>query len=95
MVEIVYDLNNQPSFRLIEPLLYRSRLYDDAYQSVTLSVISADDRPFVMSTPRLEKGNAIQLQIPFASERYDQLFRMKREPAAVRGHARRARIERR
>ena len=81
MVEIVYDLNNQPSFRLIQPLLYRSRLYDDAYQSVTLSVISADDRPFVMSTPRLEKGNAIQLQIPFASERYDQLFRMKREPA--------------
>jgi L-ascorbate metabolism protein UlaG (beta-lactamase superfamily) len=82
LVEIVYDLNNQPSFRLIEPLLYRSPLYDDAFQSVTLSVISADDRPFVMSTPRLEKGHAIQLRIPFASERYDQLFRMKREPAA-------------
>src|SRR5439155_17877892 len=24
-VELVYDLNNQPSFRLIEPLLYRSK----------------------------------------------------------------------
>jgi L-ascorbate metabolism protein UlaG (beta-lactamase superfamily) len=82
MVEIVYDLNNQPSFRLIEPLLYRSPLYSDAFQSVMLSVISADDRPFVMSTPRLEKGNAIQLQIPFASERYDQLFGMKRQPAS-------------
>jgi L-ascorbate metabolism protein UlaG (beta-lactamase superfamily) len=81
MVEIVYDLNNQPSFRLIEPLLYRSPLYDDAFQSVMLSVIGKDDRPFVMSTPRLEKGNAVQLRIPFASERYDRLFRMKREPA--------------
>ncbi len=79
-VEIVYDLNNQPSFRLIEPLLYRSALYDDTFQSVMLAEISSDDRPFVMSTPRLDKGNAIRLQIPFASERYDQLFRMKRQP---------------
>ena len=30
--------------------------YDDALQSVMLSVISADDRPFVMSTPRLERA---------------------------------------
>src|SRR5436190_21208149 len=27
-VELVYDLNNNPSFRLIEPLLYRSQYYD-------------------------------------------------------------------
>jgi L-ascorbate metabolism protein UlaG (beta-lactamase superfamily) len=81
-VEIVYDLNNQPSFRLIEPLLYRSRHYDDTLQTMMVSQISADDRPFVMSTPRLDKGNAIQLKIPFASERYDHLFRMKREPAS-------------
>ena len=40
-VEIVYDLNNQPSFRLIEPLLYRSALYDDTFQSVMLAEISA------------------------------------------------------
>jgi L-ascorbate metabolism protein UlaG (beta-lactamase superfamily) len=79
-VEIVYDLNNQPSFRLIEPLLYRSTLYDDSFQGVMLAEISGDNRPFVMSTPRIDKGNAIRLQIPFASERYDQLFRMKREP---------------
>lgn len=81
MVEIVYDLNSNPSFRLIEPLLYRSPLYDNALQSVMLSVISADDRPFVLSTPRLERGNAVQLHLPFACERYDRLFRMKREPA--------------
>jgi L-ascorbate metabolism protein UlaG (beta-lactamase superfamily) len=79
-VELFYDLNNQPSFRLIEPLLYKSQFYDDSLQSVMLSEITGDDRPFVMSTPRLEKGNALQLNIPFASEAYDALFRMKTEP---------------
>ena len=79
-VEIVYDLNNHPSFRLIEPLLYRSQHYDVSSQSVMLSKIAGDDRPFVLSTPRLDKGSAVQLQIPFASETYDHLFRLKREP---------------
>src|SRR5205807_2101418 len=53
-VELVYDLNNHPSFRLVEPLLYRSIYYDTSAQSLMLSVISEDDRPFVLSTPRLE-----------------------------------------
>ena len=93
-VEIVYDLNNQPSFRLIEPLLYRSPLYDNSFQSVMLAEISGDDRPFVMSTPRLDKGDAVQLQIPFANVCYDELFRMKREPTDVRRDSRRARARR-
>jgi L-ascorbate metabolism protein UlaG (beta-lactamase superfamily) len=80
-VELVYDLNNQPSFRLIEPLLYRSRYYDESMQSMMLSEISGDDRPFVLSTPRLEKGDSVQLYAPFASEKYDRLFRMKTTPA--------------
>jgi L-ascorbate metabolism protein UlaG (beta-lactamase superfamily) len=50
-------------------------------QSVVLSEISGDDRPFVLSTPRLASGNSVQLNFPFASEKYDQLFRMKSTPA--------------
>jgi len=76
-VELVYDLNNHPSFRLIEPLLYRSPLYDTSLQSVMLSEISGDDRPFVFSTPRLAKDGSAQLQIPFASAKLDALFQMK------------------
>src|SRR5258708_1657706 len=68
-VELVYDLNNQPSFRLIEPLLYKSPFYDDSMQQVMLSVITDDSRPFVFSTPRLGKDASVQLQIPFASSR--------------------------
>jgi L-ascorbate metabolism protein UlaG (beta-lactamase superfamily) len=82
-VELVYDLNNQPSFRLIESLLYRSPFYARSLQSVSLSEISADDRPFVLSTPRLDRGNAIELRVPFADPRYDRLFRMKHEPSSL------------
>jgi L-ascorbate metabolism protein UlaG (beta-lactamase superfamily) len=87
-VELVYDLNNNPSFRLIESLLYKSPFYDDSMQSVMLSEITGDDRPFVLSTPRLEKGDAIHLQMPFASAQVEALFRMKTEPSsfeAIRG----------
>jgi L-ascorbate metabolism protein UlaG (beta-lactamase superfamily) len=81
-VELVYDLNNQPSFRLIEPLLYKSPYYNCTLQSVSISEISGDDRPFVLSTPRLEEPDALRMHIPFASERLDSLFRLKHEPAS-------------
>jgi L-ascorbate metabolism protein UlaG (beta-lactamase superfamily) len=80
-VELVYDLNNHPSFRLIEPLLYKSPYYNCSLQSIALSEISGDERPFVLSTPRLDDADAFQLQIPFASERLDSLFRMKHTPS--------------
>lgn len=82
-VELVYDLNNQVSFRLIEPLLYKSGFYERSMQSVMLSEITGDDRPFVLSTPRLEKGDAVHLQVPFASQALDALFRMKHEALPV------------
>jgi len=81
-VELIYDLNNHPAFRLIEPLLYGSSNYDSSLQSLMFSEVAGDDRPFVLSTPRLDKGDSVQLQIPFASEQIDELFRMKRKPAS-------------
>jgi L-ascorbate metabolism protein UlaG (beta-lactamase superfamily) len=79
-VELVYDLNNNPSFRLIEPLLYRSPYYDPAAQSLALSRIRKDDRPFVLSTPRLADDGEVHLPIPFRHEAIDTLFAMKRTP---------------
>jgi L-ascorbate metabolism protein UlaG (beta-lactamase superfamily) len=79
-VELVYDLNNHPSFRLLEPLLYRSKYYDRSAQSLALSLISSDDRPFVLSTPRLESSETIDLRMPFDSETIDWLFRTKYSP---------------
>lgn len=76
-VELVYDLNNHPSFRIVEPLLYRSRYYDRSQQSLMLSVISQDDRPFVLSTPRLQSDASLHLKVPFDDEVIDDLFRLK------------------
>jgi L-ascorbate metabolism protein UlaG (beta-lactamase superfamily) len=80
-IELVYDLNNQPSFRLLEPLLYSSRFYDESMQSLMLSEISGDDRPFVLSTPRLEKKDSVEIHVPFASEVIDRLCALKYKPA--------------
>jgi L-ascorbate metabolism protein UlaG (beta-lactamase superfamily) len=76
-VELVYDLNNNPSFRIIEPLLYKSKYYDRSQQSLMLSAIAKDDRPFVLSTPRLESEDALHLNVPFDDPVVDELFRLK------------------
>jgi L-ascorbate metabolism protein UlaG (beta-lactamase superfamily) len=80
-VELVYDMHSHPSFRLMEPLLYKSRYYDPSVQSLMLSLITGDDRPFVLSTPRFKEQGSVHLQIPFASEQVDFLFRLKETPA--------------
>ncbi|HEX5324474.1 MAG TPA: MBL fold metallo-hydrolase [Capsulimonadaceae bacterium] len=79
-VEMVYDLNNSPSFRVIEALLYHSDFHDTSSQSMMLSLIDQDHRPFILSTPRLEGPNDVHLQIPFSSAAIDELFKMKKTP---------------
>ncbi|HXA84428.1 MAG TPA: MBL fold metallo-hydrolase [Candidatus Dormibacteraeota bacterium] len=79
-VELVYDLNNQPSFRLIEPLLYKSKYYDRRQQTFMLSAITDDDRPFILSTPRLAADDSFHLRAPFDHEIVDYLFRLKTKP---------------
>lgn len=79
-VELVYDLNNFPSFRLVEPLLYRSKYYDRSQQSLFLSVIQNDARPFVLSTPRLESEGTLPVRHPFDDPSVDFLFQLKNRP---------------
>ena len=88
-VELVYDVNNQPAIRFLEPLLYRSRYYDESAQSIALSVVDDDDRPFVFSTPRLEENDGLCLGLPYRHEGLDRLFRMREEPKPL-GFAREA-----
>jgi len=78
-VELVYDRNNNPSFRLFEGLLYKSKYYVPSLQSLMLSPILGDNRPFILSTPTLPDERSLHLKIPFSDERVDRLFRMKSE----------------
>ncbi len=83
-VELVYDLNNQPSFRFFESLLYKSKYYKPTSQSIALWLTDNDERPFALSTPRLNQKNVLQLQMPFHSAAIDELSRMKRVPCSLR-----------
>ncbi|MEL7147717.1 MAG: MBL fold metallo-hydrolase, partial [Bacteroidota bacterium] len=77
-VELIYDLNNNPSYRFFEPLLYNSKYYKPESQSIALWVTENDERPFCLSTPRLESENVLHLNIPFSHEGIDELSKMKR-----------------
>jgi len=79
-VELFYDMHNNASFRLLEPLMYRSRYYDDSRQSMALSLVFEDGRPFVFSTPRLQERNSVHLKTPLNSSGLDELFEMKVRP---------------
>lgn len=77
-VELVYDLNNNPSFRFFESLLYSSELYSKKHQSIALWLTNNDERPFCLSTVRLDNPNVLHLNIPFDHPGIDELARMKR-----------------
>lgn len=79
-VELVYDLNDHPSVRFIEGLLYRSPFYDVSTQSMALSLVENDSRPFVFSTPRFPGDGVLHLSIPFGHRGLDELFKMESEP---------------
>ncbi len=82
-VELFYDRNNNPAFRFFESLLYKSQFHSKAAQSLNLWVTNNDERPFVLSTPRLNDPNAISLDIPFDHPGIDELAKMKRSPQTL------------
>ena len=80
-VELLYDMNHAPSFRVLESLLYRSKFYAEHLQSVSLSLTTDDrSRPFILSTPHLPQDGSVVLDVRFRDTRLDALFRMKRTP---------------
>ena len=79
-VELLYDLNNQPSMRFIEALLYKSEYYNIAAQNIELSIPNGNSRSFVFSTPRLHSEGHLRLNMPFNYEGFDELFKMKYVP---------------
>jgi L-ascorbate metabolism protein UlaG (beta-lactamase superfamily) len=82
-VELVYDLNNNPSFRLFESLLYKSKFYKKDSQSIALWITENDERPFCLSTARLNEPHVLHLPVPFDHPGIDALSRMKRNPGSV------------
>jgi len=73
-IELHYNENHNASFRMIEGLLYRSSLYQKKIQSLGLGVLEgSQERPFVLSTPRLPSDNFIELSVSFEDSIVDEL----------------------
>lgn len=80
LVELLYDIDNRVNFRFIEGLLYESEYNLSQFQSILLTEINQDYRPFALSTPRLPNSHQVHINLPFASPLYDTLFTMKTSP---------------
>ncbi len=81
LVELYYDLNNNPSYRFIEPLLYRTKYYKEELQAVNLFRVRDDDsRSFILSTPSLPEPDVLRLNLPLKSKKIDTLFETTNSP---------------
>lgn len=80
LVELVYDLNNHPSYRLIEGLVYRSDLYKANAQSLCFGLLASERRPFVLSTPRLPDDDHLHIQLPLVHPFTQAIFKMRNAP---------------
>jgi L-ascorbate metabolism protein UlaG (beta-lactamase superfamily) len=82
-VELVFDMRHRASFRFFEPLLYRSRYYDQSRQSLGLFTTKTDERSFVFSTPRVDEPGKLFISKPFCDPAFDALFRMRRAAGSI------------
>jgi L-ascorbate metabolism protein UlaG (beta-lactamase superfamily) len=77
-VEIGLDINHNPCYRLLEPLLYHSPHYRKSLQSIYFGLISkVGERPFCFSTPRLPDENHLQMVMDFCAPELDMLLRSR------------------
>ncbi|KTD52987.1 MBL fold metallo-hydrolase [Legionella quateirensis] len=76
-VELVYDLQNQKSFRFFERMLYSSKYSTRNLQSVVLSEMTNENRPFLLSTPYQESTDKLEVSLPFNDSFYDKLYQSK------------------
>lgn len=82
-VELFYDRNNNPGFRFFESLLYKSDFYNRGSQSISMWLTNNDERPFCLSTPRLNEPDVLNLPVTFDDLCIDELAKMKRTPQTL------------
>ncbi len=83
-VELVMDLQHRPSYRLLEPLLYRSKYFNEKLQSISFGLLSkVEQRPFVLTTPRLPDESHLQLDIKYNDPLLDEVFRARETPVSI------------
>lgn len=81
LIELVYNLDNNPQVRYIEPLIYDKYL-DTTQQSICLRETKDDRRSFCFGTPYIDHDETLQLFVKFSDEIIDDLVKMKYHPGS-------------
>lgn len=82
LVELVYDLNNNPRINVTEEFL-PDALSNRHTQEICLHDVADDGRTFFMSTPVLDAPNRLILKAPFDHPLIDDLAAMRLRPASL------------
>jgi L-ascorbate metabolism protein UlaG (beta-lactamase superfamily) len=83
-VELLYDVNNQPTIRVIEEIIYRSELATNDRFEIALSDIGDEDRKFFMNTPRVDDERTFFAEVRLDDPMIDMLASMRLHPAPLR-----------
>jgi L-ascorbate metabolism protein UlaG (beta-lactamase superfamily) len=83
VTELVYDVNDHPTVRVLEELAPTAGLTNTASQEILLSDMRDPDRKFFMNTPRLAGERRFLARVPFASPVLDTLSSMRVRPAPL------------
>ncbi|MFF5448550.1 MBL fold metallo-hydrolase [Streptomyces sp. NPDC012888] len=84
LVELVYDTGNRPRLRFFEPLVHRAFAAElAAGQEVSLAPRTDLEQPFTFGSPVLRNPRRVDLKVPFADPRLDELFAARRTAADV------------
>mgnify|MGYP000303373182 CR=1 FL=1 len=82
-IELVYDVNNYPSFRFIEGLLYESEFFNKDAQSVFMYEAKQDLRTFALSTPRVDFSYGLHLKVPYSDDKIKFLTSLQKEAKSL------------
>ncbi len=77
LVELVYDSRHRTRALFRESLMYRGRYDPSPREAVHLTLNDGDDRPFMLSTPRVTTDRGAVVSLPLCSDAVDLLTRSR------------------
>jgi len=83
LVEFAYDGRHRPRVLFRESFLYRGRHDPSPREAVHLALTDGDDRPFMLSTPRVTTDRGVVASMPLDSEAIDVIARARFEPVRL------------
>lgn len=81
LVELTYNLNNRPSFRIFESILDDGELHFRNTSEVGFSTALDEERRYFLNTPRLDKSQSA-IRLPFDSTAFDSLSQARISPTS-------------